>query len=642
MGDWRIISTTGVTVPAAPNATGFSVAPTATYIAQSDTPFYTLSGTISIPTSNSNISHLKKIHCMWQLSGGQEIEIATLYPPNTGWTSTVAFQGPFAPLVQPSSNTSGTVTILVENDDGQISSSPLTATVSINGAYLTAISAYETSTGERYQQTPGGAVETYLTITPTFNGSSNSTVTFWIDQDNGQGYQWAGWMFGVSSLQYTVFVPITGQTSWGIKACTGRIESGASIPSSAVSYTWTMTNLGSAANGLVSGLIFTPRYGLINPGLVVYDWAISGTMPNEAVYPNFWQLLITVEGGSGTTAGAWSSDSAHPETNVFAINYQSPGVGSNGTFSYDPYTAWGVAPASATYRNIRFRAYIQTRDGYNSSVGGGGTKQTGSGIWSSANSILPQSDGSAIYVPTTPSGSLNQLDLTQAKSSSLAPEMTTTGGSGAQFGISSLSVAKLSAGTAQFSGTVTFQSGTTGPNVVIQSTGVSLKAGTGTGQILLDDSGDVTITDSSGYSTTIYGNSIGTGAVNATTVTALAHNTTLGGGYEIMGSTVIDGSRNVTCASISCSGTITGTFTGTFSPSSISCSGEINSTSGFQVGGVQVVDSSGNHVLKFYTSNPYSVLANGNAALYWDGSEFWLYAKAAGNTFRIQLGQVTS
>jgi len=117
--------------------------------------------------------------------------------------------------------------------------------------------------------------------------------------------------------------------------------------------------------------------------------------------------------------------------------------------------------------------------------------------------------------------------------------------------ISDLSVSKLSAGTATFSGDVTLQRTSGGPRVVLNSSGVAMYSNSAAG-VFINTTGDCVITNSSGVSTTVSGNTISTGGITTVFCTSNQYDTGSGGTYKVFGTTVINSLGQFVGAGVVC------------------------------------------------------------------------------------------
>jgi hypothetical protein len=111
-------------------------------------------------------------------------------------------------------------------------------------------------------------------------------------------------------------------------------------------------------------------------------------------------------------------------------------------------------------------------------------------------------------------------------------------------------VSQLTAGTANFSGDVTFQR-TGGGRVVINSTGVSMQNNTGSGAVQVNADGTVYVIRNGLY-TTISGPAINCGTLSATQVDSTKFNALPGSSYYVNNSVVINSLRQFVGAGVAC------------------------------------------------------------------------------------------
>lgn len=118
-GDWKLVPDP-YAIPPAPNI--LSATANVVYTPWANATYYSFSGSVNLPMSDHNYSHLKRIHILWTPVGGPAKEIDVLTSP----FSSNIFAGPIPAILQGTTSLSGTVTFLCENDVADVTANPFT------------------------------------------------------------------------------------------------------------------------------------------------------------------------------------------------------------------------------------------------------------------------------------------------------------------------------------------------------------------------------------------------------------------------------------------------------------------------------------------------------------------------------------
>ena len=334
MGNWVTISTAGASgytpPPAAPNITSASCS--AYYGLFGNLSAYGLQGTITLPTGDAAYSHLKEIGIAATFPDGSGAPVGTLYAAFSG--GTVTFKGPCS-LPQADSPLGVTLTFTCKNDAGIATASPVTATVTVQAAAVSAVAAVDASTlatgNSEYHarfQDSATALHTVINVHVSMAAAQYpQTATLWINKQDGNGPLWQGWwkitgagqlvQIGLSGSNTAVYPPGgAADGSWLVIGAAGAIPAEAGVPGSAVtSSPFTVPTIPvPAANAATAAWIDQINYG--NNGQVnTWGWNnLFTTLPYGD--PNFFFGRWTVQNGSlvggvftpGTAANAAQHD----------------------------------------------------------------------------------------------------------------------------------------------------------------------------------------------------------------------------------------------------------------------------------------------------------------------------------------------
>ena len=289
-------------------------------------------GVITLPTTDPNYSHLKTISVQAIYPDGHIVPFVYVNVPAVG--TTVAYTG----LVtsQPSTTeTNWGIQFVCYNENGSPTASPYTlSSITVSAAGISSLSAQEVP-GARYQDFKGG-LHTEIEFTITVSGEQYPIyVSWWLDVDDGNGYQEQPavtalndaqtFVFGAPTSQTdgtqqagSIWVPtVASQTSWKIAAVAGAVASqlppagatvatftvvAANVPSATV-----LTNAHAETNPQTGGTI---DYALWGTGTYTWNYyALAWDMPSTVADPDLFYCLLTVQKGySATGIGTLAGD----------------------------------------------------------------------------------------------------------------------------------------------------------------------------------------------------------------------------------------------------------------------------------------------------------------------------------------------
>lgn len=264
MGDWKIVASAGTvvaaSVPDAPNVLdtgGTPTTATVTYGMIGNASAFGFSWSISLPEAHADYAHLKKIHVVWVRSG-HLVELATLYRP---WASSpvTGDTGADPRWFQDESVYSDSVKFLCENDNGTITASPVTKSVTVRASTVTGYTSVAEVTAAGRSADVNRSVYCTVGCVPTLNGAQYPQNVVYAVSSDGTNFNVIGWDKVANDTQMLTCVrpvPATQETGWKFAAKTGSWDYNAKR-------TYTKTEL-EAAGFYVSGP-FTVN-GLDTPG----------------------------------------------------------------------------------------------------------------------------------------------------------------------------------------------------------------------------------------------------------------------------------------------------------------------------------------------------------------------------------------
>ncbi len=346
--------------PNAPNITGATVVVSYAF-AGNGPQNVVFSGTITLPTSDPNYSHLHRIDVFAVNPAGVAVLISTL---TGGWSgSTVNYGGVVGPQ---GAAATWSEYFLVSNEAGAPTASPVTLTgISVAAAALTSVSMSEY--GTRYAD-ENQSLQTTLSVIPVVTaGQLPMNVTVWINFDDGEGWIWQGWTeFTTGGQAWLIghYCPTNpSQTSWSVAAAVGAIPSTPTPPTGYVSNTLTVPVAGvpSATGATISISAITSVVGDPTTGSQLWSTTLTVVTPGPAGDPNCaaYQVTILNTNSSGTPGGvvygrANTNSRGDPWTDfpndggtyvrTLAGNYQAPGS----SYTFTKFFVWGYSRTAET------------------------------------------------------------------------------------------------------------------------------------------------------------------------------------------------------------------------------------------------------------------------------------------------------
>jgi hypothetical protein len=276
------------------------------------------SWSIDLPTGDAEYAHLLKIHVVWTRSGVKRT-LETHYAASFGSTpKTGSTGGPIGE--QDGSSHDDTIEFYCENDDGAITASPLSKSVTVRAAAVTSCSGAEAGTPEADPLTR--LVYTFVDGVPVLNGGQvPQNVTEWLSKDSGANWTWIGWSVMTSVGQsFRLRAPKPGASAtWKVAFATGAIGgdpakliAAAALPAAAV------VSSGFPVGGLAApggGVVTSISAGTITGKLDLttgWQWAeLDGVNWTDPADVNSWLVKFYVRetdsGGTpaGDANGAW-------------------------------------------------------------------------------------------------------------------------------------------------------------------------------------------------------------------------------------------------------------------------------------------------------------------------------------------------
>ncbi|MCX6627720.1 MAG: hypothetical protein NTW28_08840, partial [Candidatus Solibacter sp.] len=323
MGDWKIVGSAGTVVaasiPDAPNVLdtgGTLTTVTVTYGLIGNASAFGFSWSISLPEGHADYAHLKKIHVVW-VRGSRLVELLTHYHP---WSASplAGEAGVDTRFLQDASaHTTDVVKFLCENDNGTITASPVSKTVTVAASTVSAVSGADasslaTNNPEYHARFKDSATALHTVVNGHVSMSGAlypQTATLWINKQDGNGPQWQGWwriaeaaqlvQIGLPDSNTDVYPPGgASDGSWLLIAAAGAIPKESSVPASAViSSAFTVPTIPApSSTWATAAWIDQINYG--NNGQVnTWGWKnLFTTLPYDN--PDFFFGRWTVQNGS--------------------------------------------------------------------------------------------------------------------------------------------------------------------------------------------------------------------------------------------------------------------------------------------------------------------------------------------------------
>jgi hypothetical protein len=296
---------------------------------QNNDIWFGFSGTITLPVSSPNYSHLQSIDVLAVDPSSNITEVVQLNAPFSG--STVNYSG--LVNLRPLTTQNWTLLFVVSNEVGSTTSGAFTLTPvsvhkvsdefsSVSGAAVT---------GSRYQDSLQGLHFT-IELTVVVAGVLPTIATLWMDFADGRGAVWQGWWkldtvgqqirigdrVAIQGLMTPgdIWVPPPGQGTWRVYAFPGGVSKnptfgggGDVVPTGAVTSNFSVPVVGQCLPNDVSGARFNNDpdttnqidYALQDPG--TWHWVyyqLQFTQPTLDVDPNYWFTFLTVQKGHTT------------------------------------------------------------------------------------------------------------------------------------------------------------------------------------------------------------------------------------------------------------------------------------------------------------------------------------------------------
>jgi hypothetical protein len=386
-GDWAIVASGGTVVaspvPDAPNVLSTTTA-AVTYGLIGNASAYGFSASIDLPVSDPDYAHLKKIHIV-RVVGSDLRELDTLYGPwgssPVPWNYAVTFaQDPLSPI-------SASIEFLCENDDGQITASPVSKSVTVRASFIASVSAAEA--GTPYAEPVNRLVHTYIDIVPVFNGNQvPQNATYWFSDDGGTTYRYVGWGLVTSvgaAIRLDVLKP-GANTTYKVAVAAGPLGgdpakkiAAADLPGTAVlSSGFTVTGLALPAASAVTTAAVGAAVNVTDPdghqyvSIPAVTW-IDPTDANAA----FWAITVQCVDSGGSAAPA---DQGGTE-----VLHRSGLVSAGASRTTDEALLFDYNPAGSTYTYLQYRLYVLSRKSNSTSDWSDATKsQLQTSAWSAA------------------------------------------------------------------------------------------------------------------------------------------------------------------------------------------------------------------------------------------------------------------
>lgn len=436
MGNWVTISASGTgsftPPPAAPNIVDDGTTVASVFWEPYGHDWKRgFTGTLHLPTTDANYSHLAEVDIVATEAGGKTIPVTSLRSTQFSGT-TITFETDTFPVVFPFTTEVWTLKFRCVNDANKATATPTFRTVTVTAPVVNSTTAAET--GPRIQTPlsngqPGGAIGTTVTVTPvlSFNpggGSAKQYVTIWTSYDWGGGLgtkvTWKGWYIvtGTTSAitldkDNLVFVTTLASTTVTVKVAIGAVDGNAPIPAGAAVGTFTMAGpaLAAPASTITAASVLGIKYSRKPGG---FQWAWTGfqmTCPLVTTGPItfdsslFFGRFYLAKGAWNPGTQTWSPDPNYVEWPV--------GDTEDGTESISTNTVTTIAsppqdfPAPADpFPTFRIRILAFTRKD-----GDTGTLQN-SWTGSEPAGVVNATAGSAVYItPDVTKASLSAADI---------------------------------------------------------------------------------------------------------------------------------------------------------------------------------------------------------------------------------------
>lgn len=265
--------------PAASNVSAASV--TANYGLVGNASAYGFSGSVALPTASPSYHQPKFIHAVVTLPDGSTDELCPAMPAGT-----TTFQGPVKYL-EDGSGHSVTIRFLCENEDGAVTASPYSVTVTVNASAVTGVTGREVPSTLTVDPVTR-LVSTTIGGTPTLaNNQVLQNVTYLLSDDNGSTFIYIGWKLVTSvgqEIQLQRVKPSNSQT-WKLAMVAGAVGGdpskripAAQLPAGAV-----------VSAGFTVGALVVPATTLIST--LTISAGAGGTFPYNQQTPDGTQYF---------------------------------------------------------------------------------------------------------------------------------------------------------------------------------------------------------------------------------------------------------------------------------------------------------------------------------------------------------------
>lgn len=388
--EWVILTSAGSAgPPGPPGAAGVgtpapNVTATATVFYQPYGNLYQFGfhGTITLPTSDPDYSHLDRIDVIAVDAAGNGFLLCAFLT----WSgSTIAYSGLVGSL---DTSQNWSVVFQVYNEQGAPSTSPYAVSgIAVQASAISSVSASKVS-GSEYQDDVQGLHATVRVVPVVAGARFPQPVDIWLDKSDGLGWQNQGW-WTLSTVGQAInidaYVPLDpAQTAWKVAAFAGTINLTLGPPAGFVQNTFTFPAAAACIANGVSNAQFVPdgsgnTINYIQHSVGIWEWVfaeIQWTQPSLSADPNYWFSFITVQKGytdgggtwhpapdregvdekPGLYSGRWITDSGH-------IQGMSSVLGSTVSLVGDLDLSWTFPPelnpdgTANLYREFRFWIY---------------------------------------------------------------------------------------------------------------------------------------------------------------------------------------------------------------------------------------------------------------------------------------------
>ena len=363
--------TTGGTSITAGGPPGSGLAPNVTsatasvdYFLDSNVSSFGFNGTITLPVSDPDYSHLKLIRVLAFGPGTNPagVELASFAAPFTG--SSITWSGGTFPM--PGADQSGwSVEFKCYDESDILTTGPFTvSSLTVRGSYVTALSAGESA---RTVQADNRLIHSTITFTPTLNQSIvPQNVTYWLSSyDDATKWTWIGWTkydtVG-ASISVDRLTPGTTKT-WKVAVAPGAIGgvggaaiATAALPSNAfISSGFTVSGYGlPSSSGVTSASIPAGPYNTTRPDDGSQYVSIPGVTYTDPTSDNnafFVRVTVQCVDSSGNPAPANQGGTEVP----FAGTQVTGGTHTTGALDLD------YNPTGSAYTYMRYRIYSINR-----------------------------------------------------------------------------------------------------------------------------------------------------------------------------------------------------------------------------------------------------------------------------------------